>query len=229
MVFRRVQIPLWLVAAALLATFVIGSTAGPVMLPAVVHSSFRIVTADVTEVITQDVTPEIAQTLHMSHPEGVVVTELTYSPLRQGDVILSINGKPVGCQAQLNWQLANLPPGVPFTLEILRDGQIQTVTVQLATECVAAAAFCAEATASIRGIHVATLSTQNGVVVTDVDIGTPAGEAGLKTGDIILDVNGQQVQSASEFLEDVQQLSNRDTRFNVRQTDGRLNVFVIPY
>jgi VCBS repeat-containing protein len=198
------------------------------MLPAVGHASFRIVTADVTEVITQDVTPEIAQTLHLSHPEGVVVTELTYSPLRQGDVILSINGKPVDCQAQLNWQLANLPPGVPFTLEILRDGQIQTVTVQLATECLACAAFC-EAAPSIRGIHVATLSTQNAVVVTDVQIGTPAANAGLKTGDIILDVNGQQVHTASEFQEDVQQLSNQDASFNVRQTDGRLNVFVIPY
>src|SRR5215472_16326375 len=93
MVFRRVQIPLWLVPAALLATFVIGSTAGPVMLPAVAHS-FRIVTADVTDVIPQDVTPEIAQTLHMSHPEGVVVTDLTYTPLRRWDVILSVNGKP---------------------------------------------------------------------------------------------------------------------------------------
>jgi serine protease Do len=198
------------------------------MLPAVAHS-FRIVTADVTDVITQDVTPEIAQTLHMSHPEGVVVTDLTYTPLRRWDVILSVNGKPVGCQAQLDWQLANLPPGVPFTLEILRDGNLQTVTVQLATECVAAAAFCVGPAASIRGIHVASLSTQNGVVVTDVQIGTPAGDAGMKTGDIILTVNGQEVSTASEFLEDVQQLSNRDATFRVRQTDGRVEVFVIPY
>jgi serine protease Do len=198
------------------------------MLPAVAHS-FRIVTADVTEVITQDVTPEIAQTLHMSRPEGVLVTDLTYAPLHREDVILSINGKPVGCQAQLDYWLANLPPGVPFTLEILRDGNLQTVTVQLATECVSAAAFCLGPSARIRGIDVASLSTQNGVVVTDVQIGTPAGDAGMKTGDIILTVNGQEVSSASEFVEDVQQLSNRDATFRVRQTDGRVQVFVIPY
>jgi S1-C subfamily serine protease len=67
------------------------------------------------------------------------------------------------------------------------------------------------------------------VVVTDVQIGTPAGDAGMKTGDIILTVNGQEVSSASEFVEDVQQLSNRDATFRVRQTDGRVQVFVIPY
>src|SRR5947207_11757487 len=108
MVFRRVQIPLWLLAAAFLATFVIGSTAGPVMLPAV-QSSLQIVTPGVSEVITQDVTPEIARTLNMSQPEGVVITDLLYSPLQRGDVILSINGHPVGCQAEFNELLAQVP------------------------------------------------------------------------------------------------------------------------
>src|SRR5690242_1446166 len=119
--FRRGQIFLWLSAAAFLATFVIGSKAGPVMLPAG-QSSFQIVTPGVSGVVTQDVTPEIARTLNMCQPGGVVVADLADNPLHHGDVILSINGNPVGCQADLNEQLAHLPPGQPLNLEIYRDG-----------------------------------------------------------------------------------------------------------
>ena len=222
MVFRRGQFFLWLAAAALLVTFVIGSKAGPVMSQAV--QSFQIVTPSVTDVVTQDVTPEMAQALNMSHPEGVVVTDLLYNPLQRGDVIVSINGHPVGCQNVLNYELAQLTPGQAITLEIIRDGRMQTLTVQRAVP----AAVAQAPTADIRGIDVASLSTKNGVVVTDVQMGTPAANGGLKRGDVILDVNGHRVRSANEFLEFMQQLSNRDATFNVRQTDGRVNVFVIP-
>src|SRR3954467_1421997 len=120
MVFRRIQIPVWLVAATFLATFVIGGMAGPVVLPAV-QSSFHIVTPGVSQVIVEDVTPEIARTLNMGQPQGVVVTDLIYSPLRRGDVILSINGKPVRCQNELNEQLAHITLGQSVSLEIFRE------------------------------------------------------------------------------------------------------------
>src|SRR6476646_7442786 len=110
MVFRRIQIPVWLVAATFLGTFVIGGMAGPVVLPAV-QSSFHIATSGVSEVIVEDVTPEIACSLNMGQPQGVVVDELIYSPLRRGDVILSINGNSGRCQSDLNEQLAHIMPG----------------------------------------------------------------------------------------------------------------------
>jgi S1-C subfamily serine protease len=222
-VFRRGQIFLWLSAAALLATFVIGSKAGPVTLQEV-QSSFQIVTPSTTDVVTQDVTPEMAQALNMGQPQGVVVTDLLYNPLQRGDVIVSINGHAIGCQNALNDILAHLPPGQAVTLEIIRDGRMQTLTVQRAVP----AAVAQAPTADIRGIDVASLSTKNGVVVTDVLLATPAADSGLKRGDVIMDVNGHRVHSANEFLEFMQQLSDRDATFNVRQTDGRVNVFVIP-
>jgi S1-C subfamily serine protease len=64
--------------------------------------------------------------------------------------------------------------------------------------------------------------------VTDVQIGTPASDAGLKRGDIILDVDKHPVRTAGEFGEFMTDLNDRDAIFNVRQTDGWLNVFVIP-
>jgi S1-C subfamily serine protease len=98
MVLRRLRIPVWLVVIALIATFVIGSNAGPKM-PVDVQPTFRIVTPGVIDVITQDVTPEIAQTLHMSRAEGVLVSNVE-SLLRKGDVILSVNGRAVRCQRE---------------------------------------------------------------------------------------------------------------------------------
>jgi C-terminal processing protease CtpA/Prc len=83
-------------------------------------------------------------------------------------------------------------------------------------------------TVEIRGIRVASLSAQNGVIVADVQIGTPASDAGLKSGDIILDVDGHTVHTADEFLEFMRQLNNRHAAFNVRQRNGQINVFVIP-
>src|SRR5215510_3780239 len=120
MVYRPLRIPVWLVAAALVATSVIGSSARPAAKPDG-QATFRIVTPGVSEVVTQDVTPEIAQNLHMCQATGLLVSNVLYSPILPGDVILSINGHPVGCQAELEEQLAQMTYGQPFCMEVLRD------------------------------------------------------------------------------------------------------------
>jgi serine protease Do len=226
MVYRRLRIPVWLAASILFATFVIGGSAGPAILPDL-QRAFRIVTPDVSEVITQDVTPEIARTLHMSQTEGVLISDVIYSPLRRGDVILAINGNPVRCQKEFDAQLAQVSLGEPFLLvEIFRDGRTQTVTVQQVIE--PSPVVLQDSMVNIRGISVASLSTQNGVIVAETQIGTPASDAGLKSGDIILEVDGHTVHTAEEFLGFMRQLNNLDAVFKVRQKNGQINVFVIP-
>jgi serine protease Do len=227
MVYRRLRILVWLAAAALFATFVIGSSAGKTVLPDV-RPTFRIVTPGVSEVITQDVTPEIAQILHMSQTEGVLVSDVMYSPLRWGDVILSINGNPVRCENELNAELAKVNFGEPFLVEVFREGRTQTVTVQRATIVPPSPAVLRDFGPFIRGIRVASLSTQNGVVVAETQIGTPASDAGLRSGDVILEVDGHAVHTADEFLDFMRQLNSRDAAFKVRQKNGDINVFVIP-
>src|SRR5262245_49065922 len=110
MVYRRLRIPVWLIVPALFVTFVIGTSAGPTVTPDV-QSSFRIVTSDVSEVVTRVVTPEIAGNLGLSRAEGVVISDIMCSALRPGDVILSVNGIPVRCQAELDAALAQVSAG----------------------------------------------------------------------------------------------------------------------
>src|SRR5689334_19470421 len=100
--YRSLRIPMWLITAAFFAT-VVASSAGRAALPNA-QPAFRIVTPDISAVMTQDVTPEIAQTLQMDQAQGVVISHVTPSPLREGDVILSINDHPVACQGELDLQ-----------------------------------------------------------------------------------------------------------------------------
>ena len=222
MVYRPLRIPVWLVVIAVFVTFVIGTKAGPAVLPDI-RPGFQIVTPNVSDVITEDVTPEIAQTLHMTSAGGVLVSDVSGNPLRPGDVILAINGNAVGCQNELDAQLAQVNLGETFSLEVLRHGRIQTVTVQRAP----VTPTVLQGAGEIRGISFAGLSTGNGVIVTDVRIGTPASDLGLKSGDVILDVNGHPVHTTDEFVEFMRQLNNRPAIFNVRHTNGHVDVFVI--
>jgi serine protease Do len=226
MVYRRFRIPVCLAVAILFTTFVVGSIAGRAMPPDVLPS-FRIATPGVAEVITQDVTPEIAQALHMSEAGGVLINDIRYTALRPGDVILAINGNRVWCQNELNDELALVGYGQPFSVEVFRDGRTQTVTVQRAMET-SAPAVALRGTVDIRGITVASLSNQDGVMVTEVRIGTPASDAGLTSGDIILNVDGHPVRTADEFLGFMRQLNNRSAIFNVLHSNCQIDVFVIP-
>jgi S1-C subfamily serine protease len=222
--YRLLRIPVSLVVVVLFATIVIGSKAGP-KVPLDVQPTFRIVTPDVTNVITQDVTPEIAQTLHMSRTEGVLIRDVE-SPLRPGDVILSVNGRPMRCQRELDAELAQIDFGQTFFVDVYRDGRVQTVTVQRALEGPLPPRVL-QRTSEIRGISVASLLTENGVIVMEVRIGTRASDLGLKRGDIILDVDGHPVHSAEEFLEFMRQLDNQAATFNVQHRSGQIDVFVI--
>lgn len=225
MVYRPLRIPVWLVAA-FFATFVVGSSARPAARPDW-RPAFRIVTPEVSEVITQDVNPELARDLDMGEPVGVLISDVVNNSLHPGDVILSINGSPVRCQADLDSHLAQIGPGEPFIVEVFRDGRIQTVIVQRALDPVEV--LLGSETTNIRGIRVASLSTQDGVIVTEVRIGTPASDAGMKRGDIILEVDGHRVHSAQEFVQFMGQLNNRDANFYLRHTNGQDAVFIIPY
>jgi len=140
-------------------------------------------------------------------------------------VILSINGHPVRCQRELNEQLAQMNPGEPIVMEIFRDGRTQTVTVRRAN----LAPVVLPGAAEIRGIRVASLSNEYGVLVTNVQIGTPASDLGIRSGDIILDVDGHPVRTANQFLDFMRQLNDRSATFDVWHRNGQVDVFTIPY
>jgi serine protease Do len=170
----------------------------------------------------QVVTPEIAEALGLDDASGALVADVTPgSPaaeagLRQGDVILRFRGQTVDQMRALPRFVASAPIGEPADVEILRDGERQTVTVdigRLATEEAPVAEVAPPvAPETLLGAEVAALSPElrgrfdlddavQGVVVVRIVGDGPALERGLRAGDVIQRVGTTEVRSPSELAD----------------------------
>jgi serine protease Do len=165
------------------------------------------------------VTPELAQEFKVPDTSGALVQDVSPgSPaakagLKPGDVVRKFNGQTVPDSSELLAKVANTNPGTPVTLEILRNGQQQTVSVTLEQRpsnlSYAGGPRRSPNEGALRGIAVQNLTADlrkqlgvpaetHGVVVTQVDPGSPAAEY-LTQGDIILSINHHDVNSVADF------------------------------
>jgi serine protease Do len=171
-----------------------------------------------------DVTPDNAKFFHMNKAQGALVSDVDADApggkagLRTGDVITELDGKPVTDAGQLQMVVAQKRPGETIHLQVMRDGKTENVPVTLE---VLGGAKGSEVAGSQHGkarwgLNLAELtpdvrtelqahSSVKGAIVEDVQPGSPADNAGLQRGDIIMEVNRQSTKSASDV---VQALSN---------------------
>ena len=167
-----------------------------------------------------DVTPSNAHFFQMKKAEGAVVTEVNAgSPgekagLKTGDVITAINGKPVTDSGQLQALVVGNAPGTTIHLEVSRDGKTVNVPVTLGSmndngnEVVASnhtgkgrwGLGLADLTPDVRNQIQAPRSLE-GAVVENVRSGSPADDAGLQQGDIIVSVNRKPTHNAQEVAQ----------------------------
>ena len=145
--------------------------------------------------------------------------------IRQGDVIVSVNGQAVTPDQTVSYLIANTPVGARVPLVIVRDGRRQTVTVTVAqrpTEEQLAQALGGEQEEGTSdgtpvpaqqalGLSLQPLTPQlasgaglppdaRGVIITTVDPASDAAEEGLQRGDLILSVNGTPVATPAQVL-----------------------------
>jgi membrane-associated protease RseP (regulator of RpoE activity) len=101
--------------------------------PMVVHAS----AAGYLGVLVSDVDADKAQTLKLKDVRGALITLIDHDApagqigLKVNDVVLAVNGQNVDGAEQFGRMLRELPPGRKISLEISRDGNIQTLAVQL--------------------------------------------------------------------------------------------------
>jgi S1-C subfamily serine protease len=174
--------------------------------------------------------------------------------LQVGDVIVAVNGNQVQDENSFRIQIAGMAPGTTVQLRIERNGQESTVPVTLGENTEYAKAQAGRngrnpggeeggAVSALPGVQVDSISPDlqqrlnlparvTGVVVTGVEEGSVAGEAGLQEGEVIERVNHQKVTTPAEFDAAVKAAGGNQVLLLVYHTDqqgnGAARFIVIP-
>lgn len=192
----------------------------------------------------QPLTPELAKALQLPKEEGALVAQvLPDSPgakagLRAGDVIVAYEGRAIAKAGDLPRLVADTPIGQTVTVQVLRDGKPLSVTALIAQ--VPEPQQRAEAATPARerlGLAVQPLTPAlakqlgvpdtAGLVVAEVKDGSPAAEAGIQPGDVIVQVNRKPVRTVVDLRQALAaQKAGEPTLFQLHRKDASLYVAV---
>lgn len=172
----------------------------------------------------QTVTPEIAESMGLARPLGALVAGFAQgSPaeeagMRRGDIIVAIDGQTVEDMDTFGYRFALKPLGGAARIEVQRGARRQTLSVRLMAppEVPARDAFVVRGRSPFVGATAANLSpavadelslqvADQGVVLTDVERGSPAARVGFQRGDIVVAINGDRIASTQDFRRIVQE------------------------
>lgn len=187
-------------------------------------------------VVIQEVNKDLAESFGLDKPAGALVAQvLEDGPadkggLQVGDVILSLNGKPIIMSADLPHLVGGLKPGEKAELDVVRDGSRKKLNVTVGTLpeegqelASSGSAQGGERSNNRLGVTVVELTAEQkkgldlkgGVVVKEVLNGSAA-MIGLRPGDVITHLNNQAIDSISAFTQVAQDLpKNRSVSMRV--------------
>jgi serine protease Do len=177
----------------------------------------------------QNVTAEMAESFKLEKAQGVIVSEVTKdSPadkagLKQGDILLEMDGKKIENFTNFRNDIAVLKPDSSVKLLISREGKDEEINVTIGErpKALAQAGKSEEAKQQL-GLQVQNLTkdladefgytlSEGGVIVAEVDPDSAAASKGIQAGDLILSVNQKKVKSVSEFDEALQEVAKGKT------------------
>jgi Do/DeqQ family serine protease len=164
----------------------------------------------------QAVTSDIAQSLGLNRPQGVVVKQVypgspaAAAGVAKGDVVLAIDNFPVDDPQALRYRVATLKPGDTATVKLMHGGAQRDVSVKVTTppESPPRETSAISGQNPMQGAKVANLSPAvademqldifaKGVVVVGVAPGTQAARFGFQQGDIVRQINDQKITSVA--------------------------------
>lgn len=192
-------------------------------------------------VMIQEVTPEIAHALGLKEVKGALVADVTpgspadKADIRRGDVIIEYNGKKIEEMNELPRLVANTPVGKSVPIKIWRNGKIKQLTVKVGELEEKVAKGERRYAPQDLGLKVEELTPYlaqrlgvkrtHGVIITYVVPGSPAHEAGLSRGDIILKINRHPIEDLNDYQEVINSAKPGDTLlFLIERREGTLFV-----
>lgn len=165
-------------------------------------------------VVIQELSPDLAEKFEIGDREGALVSKVaTDGPaqeagVRVGDVIVEFDGKKIESYNELPRIVAAAPVGKEVDVVVVRSGKRKRVGVTLGELPGESFTPASAPTSSQLGLHLQPLTQElaerldleatQGALVAQVDPGSPAEEAGLRRGDVVLEVNREPVKSPED-------------------------------
>jgi serine protease Do len=171
----------------------------------------------------QNITPSLADSLALPENKGVLVSEVVpgapaaEAGLQEGDVIVAVNGQPVNDANELKLQISAIAPGSKLNLDILRNGEKNAFTAVSGERpdsrlgARSTESFFQRDEGALKGVAVDDINPEvrrqlniptrlSGAVITSVAPDSAAAKAGIRRGDVILEINKQPVSSAEDAV-----------------------------
>lgn len=171
----------------------------------------------------QPLSEELAKEFKIENNAGALVAEVTSkSPaekagVQAGDVVVEVNGKKVDGPRELQLMVASIAPGTKVEVKLVRNGKNQNVTVELGERPAPKLAATDKPAAPdepdvLDGVTVGDIDAEarkkfgvpddaKGVVITEIDPDSASADAGLKVGDVILEINREPIASSKQAVE----------------------------
>jgi serine protease Do len=195
-------------------------------------------------VTIQDLTPDLAESFKLKDTKGVVVPDVSpdsaaaKAGLKAGDIVVAFDGQPVEKAAEFQRRVAMKKPGSEVEITVLRDGKKQTLTAKLEERPSGeqSASNTKEQASEKLGVTVQNLTEdaakqfgfveQKGVLVTDVEPGSPAAMANIQPGSLIQEVNRKSVENVKEF-KDAVEAAAKEGKIMLRVRYEKSSIFVV--
>lgn len=155
-------------------------------------------------ILGTELNSELAKAMKVDAQRGAFVSQVmpnssaAKAGIKAGDVITSLNGKPISSFAALRAEVGSMPIGSKVTLGLLRDGKPVNVSLELQqssqNQVDSSTIF-----SGIEGAEMSNKGQDKGVVVNNVKANSPAARIGLKKGDVIMGANQQPVKNIAEL------------------------------
>jgi serine protease Do len=190
-------------------------------------------------VMIQKITPELKDKLNLRDERGALVADVTSggpadkAGIERGDVIVSFDGKGIREMNELPYLVASTPVGKVVEVEVIREGEKKRFEVKIRElEEEQAEEESTEKGADL-GMTVDEitpelarrfgLSEERGLVVVQVENNSPAEDAGIRRGDIIMEMDQEPIKEMDKYREKISQYKKGDTiLFLIKRREGTL-------
>ena len=152
-----------------------------------------------------DVTPDVAKEFGLNEASGALVAGVAqgsaaeHAGIKTGDIIVSINGTPIKSASELRNTIGMQRVGDQVEIGLLRDGKPLKVAALVAEHSESEAVAAADVHRGLEGADLADAPEAAGVLVRAVQDGSPAAQAGLHAGDLIVAVGRTPVATLKAF------------------------------